>query len=125
MCETVEWCNRVDRFYSHGLPRPQCSIHIQYKDWVSNATTRPWLMYKLERILDDKLYCEMCGFDPFKAYPDRDKRQLVSLLDVDHIDPSIKYSHKGEQPSNYQLVCKHCHVLKSHDNDDYNPNKKK
>lgn len=118
MCN-VTWCDKKDRFYKNGNEKPLCSIHSQYKDWVSNATIRPWLMYKLEKILDDKLYCEKCGFNPVELYSNRPKRQLVSLLDVDHIDPSIKGLLKGEQPFNYQLVCKHCHILKSHDDGDF------
>tara|TARA_R110001583_G_scaffold165185_1_gene317697 strand:+ start:455 stop:832 length:378 start_codon:yes stop_codon:yes gene_type:complete len=115
----VTWCNKSTEFYNKSQRYKYCSTHIQYKNWVSNANTRPWLMYKLEKILDNKIYCEKCGFDPIKLYPDRPKKQLVSLLDVDHIDPSIKGLLKGEQPSNYQLVCKHCHILKSHDEGDF------
>ena len=118
MCK-VSWCNTKDRFHKNGNAMNYCSAHSQYKDWVSNAPSRPWLMYKLEKILANELHCENCGFDPFKAYPDRDKRQLVSLLDVDHINPLIKGTLEGEQPSNYQLFCKHCHILKSHDDGDF------
>ena len=118
MCK-VTWCNRKDRFFKNGREKTYCSIHGQYSKWVSHATTRPWLMYKLEKILNDTLRCEKCGFDPIKTYPNRPKKQLVSLLDVDHVNPSIKGTLKGEQPNNYQLVCKHCHILKSHDDGDF------
>ena len=118
MCK-VTWCEKQDRFYNNGREMSYCSLHSQYGDWVSNAPSRPWLMYKLEKLLNDNLKCENCGFDPIKTYPNRPKRQLVSLLDVDHIDPSIKGTLEGEQPSNYQLFCKHCHILKSHDDGDY------
>lgn len=124
MCN-VTWCNKKDRFWKNGNEKAYCSTHSQYGDWVSNAPRRPWLMYKLEMILSNELVCENCGFDPYKAYPNRDKRQLVSLLDVDHKNPNIKGTLEGEKPSNYQLYCKHCHILKSHDDGDYVPKKYK
>ena len=118
MCK-VSWCNKKDRFYKNGNEKSLCSTHSQYMEWVSNATHRPHLMYKLEKILNNELHCENCGFDPYEAYPNRSKRQLVSLLDVDHKNPNIKGTLEGEQPSNYQLYCKHCHILKSHDDGDF------
>ena len=42
-----------------------------------------------------------------------------TLLDVDHINSYIKHTEEGEQPSNYQLVCKQCHILKSYDEKDF------
>ena len=122
MCN-VTWCDKKDRFYKNGNEKPLCSTHSQYMDWVSNATNRPHLMYKLEKILDDDVCCEECGYNPFDFYPNRSKRQLVSLLDVDHKISDIKNTIEGEQPSNYKLVCKSCHVLKSHDDGDYVPKK--
>ena len=41
------------------------------------------------------------------------------MLDVDHVDSNIKRTLEGEQPSNYQLNCKHCHIVKSHLEGDY------
>jgi 5-methylcytosine-specific restriction endonuclease McrA len=82
-------------------------------------------MYKVEKICSGDLKCEKCGFDPIEKYPDRSLRQLSSLMDVDHINPNIKHTLEGEQPNNYQLLCKHCHVLKSHDEGDYQPKKLK
>lgn len=124
MCK-VNWCDRKDNFYKNGNEKSFCSIHSQYINWVTNAPTRPWLMYKLEKILSKECYCEMCGFDPIKMYPNRSKRQLITLVDVDHIDPDLKGTFEGEQPSNYQLACKHCHILKSHDKGDFIPKKRK
>ena len=124
MCK-VTWCNKQDRFYKNGNELSYCSTHVQYKDWVSNAPSRPHLMYKLERVLSDELCCEGCGFDPVKEFPNRSKRQLVALLDVDHKNPNIKGTLEGEQPSNYKLLCKHCHILKSLDDGDYIPKKHK
>jgi hypothetical protein len=40
-------------------------------------------------------------------------------MDVDHINSSIKGTPEGEQPSNYQLLCKMCHIIKSYDEGDY------
>ena len=44
-------------------------------------------------------------------------------MDVDHINPSIKGTPEGEQPSNYQLLCKMCHIIKSYSEGDYKPKK--
>ena len=41
------------------------------------------------------------------------------MLDVDHINSDIKHTPEGEQPNNYQLNCKHCHIVKSHMEGDY------
>jgi hypothetical protein len=76
-------------------------------------------MYKVEKILNNNFICECCEFDPIKHYPNETTAILASLMDVDHKDPSIKGTFEGEQPSNYQLLCKHCHILKSHREGDY------
>jgi len=55
----------------------------------------------------------------------RDLKELSGLFDVDHICSDIKHTVEGEQPSNYQLVCKHCHILKSYDAGDFIPKKYK
>ena len=123
MCK-VSWCNKEDRFFKNGKPKALCSIHIQYEDWVTNARTRPWLMYKLEKILSDDLCCEGCGIDKQKQHPTRPLRQIISLFDVDHINPPLKGTLEGEQPSNYQLLCNDCHKFKSHDEGDFIANKK-
>ena len=111
MCK-VSWCNKEAKTY--------CSIHIQYKEWVRNAPRRPWLMYKLEKILKGKgTICEKCGDDLQKRFPHRKLRDLIQGMDVDHINPKIKGTLEGEQPPNYQLVCKYCHLFKSIDEGDF------
>ena len=111
MCK-VSWCNEEAKTY--------CSTHIQYKEWVRNAPRRPWLMYKLEKILKGEgTLCEKCGDDLHKRFPDRSLRDVIQGMDVDHINPKIKGTLEGEQPSNYQLVCKYCHLFKSIDEGDF------
>jgi 5-methylcytosine-specific restriction endonuclease McrA len=121
MCK-VTWCNKVDRYFKNGNPKPYCSTH---KNPIPNSQSRPWLFYKREKILENKLECEHCGDHYPTKYPKVDIKILISLLDVDHIDNSIKGKPEGEQPSNYQLLCKVCHVIKSHKEGDYNSNKNK
>jgi hypothetical protein len=76
-------------------------------------------MYKVEKILDDALQCEQCGYDASLYHKDRPLKQLAGLFDVDHINSDIKYTPEGEQPPNYQLLCKQCHILKSYDEGDF------
>lgn len=118
MCK-VTWCNSETEFYNKTQQYVYCATHIQYKNLAANAPTRPWLMYKVEKILNNTFICECCGFDPVKNYPNETVGILASLMDVDHINPSIKGTLEGEQPNNYQLLCKHCHILKSHREGDY------
>jgi len=118
MCK-VSWCNNETEYYNKTQKYVWCPTHIQYKEWVSNAPTRPWLMYKLEKILSGDLICENCGIDKIKQHPTRPLKQVVSLFDVDHINPEIKGTPEGEQPSNYQLLCTDCHKFKSHDEGDF------
>ena len=128
MCR-VKWCDKVDRFYKNGNPKPQCSIHIQYSDWVTNTTSRPHLMYKLEKILEGDLCCEACSIDKQKQFPNESLRLIVSFLDVDHIKEPTKDDVKNnpyyngrtkkiEHPNNYNLLCTDCHKIKSHKNGD-------
>ena len=112
MCK-VTWCNK-------SAVNNYCSTHIQYKDWVRNAPSRPWLMYKLEKILEGSgATCECCGDDLEERFPQRELKDLIKGMDVDHINPEIKGTLEGEQPSNYQLVCKYCHLFKSIDEGDF------
>ena len=125
MCK-VSWCYNRPEEGKNGRLKKYCSTHIQYKKWVSNASTRPWLFYKLEKILEGKgAICEKCGDDIHKRFPDRTLRQVIQGMEVDHINPKIKGTEIGEQPSNYQLICKYCHLWKSQDEDDFKPKKYK
>ena len=76
-------------------------------------------MYKVEKCINDELQCEKCGYDAKLFHPDRPTRQLAGLYDVDHIISDIKHTSEGEQPSNYKLLCKQCHILKSYDEGDF------
>ena len=119
----VTWC--TNEVVTGERPRSYCSTHIKYKEYSLNAGVRQYLMYKVEKIHLGHFKCEKCGFDPIATYPNHGLRQLSSLMDVDHIKSSLKHTLEGEHPSNYQLLCKHCHILKSHDEGDYNPKKLK
>ena len=120
MCK-VSWCNEETEFYNKSQRYSYCPTHIQYKQICVNGcnVNRPHLMYKVEKFVLGEYQCEQCGFDPVVSYPELHLRGQASLLDVDHIDSNIKHSVEGEQPSNYQLVCKHCHIVKSHLEGDY------
>jgi len=118
MCK-VTWCNEKTHFYNKSQQYVYCPTHIQYKRYAANAPTRPWLMYKVEKIVDNTLICECCGFNPITSYPNEKVKILASLMDVDHKNSDIKGTLSGEHPTNYQLLCKHCHILKSHYEGDY------
>jgi hypothetical protein len=118
-CCKVPWCNEPKAFNAKAF----CEVHNQYKTISTAAQHRYWLMYKVEKVVANEFQCEHCGFEPYKAYPNVDKKRLASLMDVDHIDPQIKGTPEGEQPSNYQLLCKHCHILKSHEEGDFKAKK--
>mgnify|MGYP003644855245 FL=1 len=121
MCK-VNWCNKNDRFFKNGNSKVYCSTH---ENPIPNSSSRPWLYYKRERILEDKLQCEDCNDHYPTKYKEVPMNVLISLLDVDHIDNSIKGTPEGEQPVNYQLLCKVCHAIKSHKEGDYNSHKNK
>jgi len=121
MCK-VSWCDNEDRFYLNGKPKTYCSLHHKRP---GNANSRPWLFYKAERIAMGKLECEHCGDNYTEKYPNIDVNILSSVMDVDHIDSKLKGTPEGEQPSNYQLLCKTCHAIKSHKEGDYKNNKYK
>jgi hypothetical protein len=61
---------------------------MQYKQYATNAPVRPWLMYKVEKVVEDNLKCEHCGFEPYVTYPNENKKRLISLMDVDHSNKS-------------------------------------
>ena len=104
----VTWCNNLRKKRSQV-----CEKHSQYKNICRAAIRldRPHLMYKVEKWLKGEHQCENCGFDPTVSYPDLDLLGQSSMLDVDHIDSNLK--HIEEDPANYQLLCKHCHIVKS------------
>ena len=116
MCK-VSWCDNPIEEGAH-FARKYCSVHTQYQEYGKNAPSRPWLFYKTEKVVAGDLKCECCGYDPTEFYS-RNLKELSGLFDVDHINSNIKHTLEGEQPSNYQLVCKHCHILKSYDEGDF------
>jgi len=118
-CCKVSWCEKEPLKYINGNPKAYCGDHVQYKQYASNAPSRPWLMYKVEKILAEDLVCEHCGLDMVKQYGQENFKSIITAMDVDHIDPSIKGTPEGEQPNNYQLLCKMCHVIKSHKEGDF------
>ena len=69
------------------------------------------------------MICEHCGLDMIKQYGQENFKSIITAMDVDHINPDIKGTLEGEQPSNYQLLCKMCHVIKSHKEGDFKPKK--
>ena len=127
MCR-VKWCNKVDRFYKNGNPKSLCSIHVQYKEICQNATSkdREHLMYKVEKWVKGEHQCEgvkenggKCGFDPKLEFPSLHTKGQSSTLDVHHIDSDKKGIDKYENPSNYSLLCKNCHTVEGHMNNDF------
>ena len=115
MCR-VSWCSNKSQLYKNGTPKPLCKTHSQYVKWCSNAAyyNKEYLMYKVEKFVKGEHQCEDCGFDPIKSYPDLPSKTQSSMLDTDHIDSSLKGTIEGELPPNLQLLCKHCHIKKSH-----------
>lgn len=118
MCK-VTWCETEPLKYLNGNSKAYCTTHVQYKQYASNAPSRPWLMYKVEKVVANKLQCEKCGYDAKVFHPNRPTNELAGLFDVDHIISDMKHTPEGEQPSNYQLLCKQCHILKSYDEGDF------
>ena len=121
----VSWCNNKTTLSDKYRHSQFCSTHIQYKQYAANAYVRPWLMYKVEKVVNNDLVCEHCGLDMIKHYNKAPLKAIISAMDVDHINPLIKGTLEGEQPSNYQLLCKMCHIIKSHIEGDYKPKKYK
>ena len=78
-----------------------------------------------EKVINNELVCEHCGLDMFKHYKNANLKAIITAMDVDHINPLIKDTPEGEQPNNYQLLCKMCHIIKSYDEGDYTPKKYK
>ena len=118
MCK-VTWCTNEPLKYLNGAPKAYCHIHVQYKQYAKNAPVRPWLMYKVEKVVSNSVVCEHCNDDMLKKYPNVPLKVTLSQMDVDHINPDIKGTPEGEQPSNYQLLCKMCHGVKSYEEGDW------
>ena len=118
MC-TVSWCDNETKKGKNGQYLKYCDVHIQYKQYAANAPVRPWLMYKVEKVINNTLICEHCGLDMVNHYKNAQLKAIITAMDVDHINPAIKGTPEGEQPSNYQLLCKMCHIIKSYDEGDY------
>jgi 5-methylcytosine-specific restriction endonuclease McrA len=76
-------------------------------------------MYKVEKVVNNDLICEHCSLDMIQHYKNTNLKAILTAMDVDHINSSIKGTPEGEQPSNYQLLCKMCHIIKSYDEGDY------
>ena len=119
MCCKVSWCKNKTSYYNQFQQYKYCDVHNNYKQYARNAPKRPWLFYKVERILNNELICEHCGLDMIHHYGEDNFKAIITAMDVDHIDPKTKGTPQGEQPSNYQLLCKMCHIIKSHKEGDY------
>jgi 5-methylcytosine-specific restriction endonuclease McrA len=119
----VEWCTNETKLYNKKQHYKFCPIHIQYKKYAANAPIRPWLMYKVEKVVNNNLICEHCGLDMINHYKNAELKAIITAMDVDHINPDIKGTPEGEQPNNYQLLCKMCHIIKSYEEGDYKPKK--
>ena len=111
----VTWCNKPRKARS-----VVCELHSQYKTICRAAIRldRPHLMYKVEKWVKGEHQCERCSFDPTISYPSLDLLGQSSMLDVDHIDSNLKGIKEEESPNNYQLLCKHCHIVKSREEGD-------
>ena len=111
----VTWCDKPRKARS-----VVCELHSQYKTICRAAIRldRPHLMYKVEKWVKGEHQCERCGFDHTISYPSLDLLGQSSMLDVDHIDSNLKGIKEEESPNNYQLLCKHCHIVKSREEGD-------
>jgi 5-methylcytosine-specific restriction endonuclease McrA len=120
MCR-VTWCDDESRVWKNGKSKSLCETHVQYKTYCSAAANskKEYLMYKVEKFVKGEHQCELCGFDPVKSYPTLHPKGQSSMLDIDHINSNIKGTPEGELPPNLQLICKHCHIEKSHREQDY------
>ena len=84
-CCKVTWCNEETEFYNRTQRRSYCKKHYHYKKYAANAAGRPWLMYKLEKILEGKgSICEKCGDDLCKRFPDRILKDIIQFYCVNY-----------------------------------------
>jgi 5-methylcytosine-specific restriction endonuclease McrA len=118
MCK-VSWCSNETQKGKNGQYLKYCDMHIQFRKYATHAPSRPWLMYKVEKVVNNDLVCECCGLDMIKHYKNTNLKAIITAMDVDHINSSIKGTPAGEQPINYQLLCKMCHIMKSYEEGDY------
>ena len=148
MCK-VPYCDNKRDLGKNGQLMNYCFYHKKLNLMNPSATWEaPHIFFKNEIIFNDitKLKCNYdiwgdgseCNDNKQKylAVPDIDKKWVWGMFDVDHIKKPTEwdkknnkwyYPHTGkiEHPSNYQLICKDCHRVKSHINGDYDGSKNK
>ena len=112
----VPWCNNT--LLVEDRRNRYCDLHTT--KYCKNRPSRPWLNYKVEKFNKGEECCEKCGWKPDPKLPERCR---YGLFDVDHEEPELKGTPEGEQPSNYQLLCKNCHTIKSYMDGDSIPKK--
>ena len=84
MCK-VTWCDNETEYYNKSQKYVYCPTHIQYKKYASNAPVRPHLMYKVEKVVNNELKCEGCGYDAKTYFPDRPLKQMAGLYDEETV----------------------------------------
>ena len=114
----VSWCDQTFLKEANTKGRKYCDLHTTKH--CNNRSSRPWLNYKVERFNTGKDICEGCGWQPDQNLS---LACRYGLFDVDHEKPELKGTPEGEQPSNYQLLCKNCHAIKTYKEKDYLPKK--
>ena len=93
----VTWCNNETEYYNKSQKYIYCPTHIQYKKYASNAPKRPHLMYKVEKVINNELQCENCGYNALNfilIYLKTNSRIMA------HFFYYFFYKLEGEQPSN-------------------------
>ncbi len=144
----VHYCTNKRIIGRNGQLMQYCS-HCKRLNSLNNSATwrMPHIFFKNEIIFNDitNLRCNYdiwgdgtkCGDNKQKylAVPNIDKKWIWGMFDVDHIKKPTEwdkkhnkwyfsYTGKIEHPSNYQLICKDCHRVKSHISGDYDGNKR-
>jgi hypothetical protein len=145
----VHYCTNEREFGKNGQLMNYCS-HCKKLNLLNKSGTweNPHIIFKNNIIFND-ITALKCNYDfwqdgtkcgdtkqKYLAVPDIDKKWVWGMFDVDHIKKPTKWdiknnkwycAHTGkiEHPSNYQLICKDCHRVKSHRNGDYDGSKNK